>query len=308
MADIQALQQLLAGRGGAGLSQLMGMGLPRPAAGTAARANTSGAQVRIFLTARAPGAGPARSLAGLPKHVPPPAQAWTGLRDFDEVTMAELGKLLERLKARGVKELRVLLLGKPGVGKTSTMNSILNENASAVAAFRGMPNEVEVVSRYSNGFTLMFLDTPGLTSQDGVSTAALQAITEELEGNPVDIGGPRLAPAIAAASGATSPHAPPPRRPQCSTWIAWTRIAPTPWTWPWCGPSRTRSGAKCGTTQLSPSPTRAWRGSQVRAPARAGWQLVTALQRATSLPPRRIPQVASLGTSSWSAGPARSRT
>lgn len=110
------------------------------------------------------------------------------MKEFDEATKHELGELLKRLTARGVKELTVLLLGKPGAGKTSTMNSIFNETASAVAAFRAMPTEVEIISRTSNGFTLTFIDTPGLTGHDEVSQASLDAISHALQDKQVDIG------------------------------------------------------------------------------------------------------------------------
>ena len=154
--DLQALQQMMMGGGQNALSRLVGMGMPRP--------------------------GGADSNAG--------CKPWEGLHKLDDITKAELGQMLSRLQtneSRPMSELTVLLLGRPGAGKTSTMNSIFNETASPVAAFRTMPTEVEVISRVSNGFTLTVIDTPGLTGQDEVSGASLHAIKEVLKDKSVDI-------------------------------------------------------------------------------------------------------------------------
>jgi len=155
-AQLQAqLQQMMQGAGGGGgnpLARLVGMGQPR----------------------------------GGPPAIQGP-RPWIGLPKFDEVTQDELAGMLQRLRAAGRSELTLLLLGKPGVGKTSVMNSLFNETASPAAAFRNMPTEVEVVSRTHAGFTLTIVDTPGLSSGDAVSAAAVQAIRAALGKRPIDL-------------------------------------------------------------------------------------------------------------------------
>jgi hypothetical protein len=63
----------------------------------------------------------------------------------------EAGQLLDifaQLRAEGRRQLTVLLLGKSGVGKSSTVNSLLGEKAAAVSAFKLQP-DTESSSTYA---------------------------------------------------------------------------------------------------------------------------------------------------------------
>ena len=61
--------------------------------------------------------------------------------------------------------------GKGGVGKSSTVNSLLGERAANVAALQSDVARPQVIARATDGFTLTLIDTPGLLEADAVSDA-----------------------------------------------------------------------------------------------------------------------------------------
>ena len=61
--------------------------------------------------------------------------------------------------------------GKGGVGKSSTVNSLLGERVANVAALQSDVARPQVISRAADGFTLTLIDTPGLLEADAVSDA-----------------------------------------------------------------------------------------------------------------------------------------
>lgn len=58
--------------------------------------------------------------------------------------------------------LKILLLGKTGVGKSSTINSILGESKIVTDAFRPATDRVREIVGDVNGMKISFIDTPGL--------------------------------------------------------------------------------------------------------------------------------------------------
>ena len=63
------------------------------------------------------------------------------------------------------------IAGKGGVGKSSTVNSLLNERVANVAALQSDVSRPQVIACAADGFTLTLIDTPGLLEADAVSDA-----------------------------------------------------------------------------------------------------------------------------------------
>ena len=57
------------------------------------------------------------------------------------------------------------------MGKSSTVNSLLNERVANVAALQSDVSRPQVIARAADGFTLTLIDTPGLLEADAVSDA-----------------------------------------------------------------------------------------------------------------------------------------
>ncbi|XP_073282360.1 translocase of chloroplast 34-like isoform X1 [Primulina huaijiensis] len=101
---------------------------------------------------------------------------WTAIQQFPAATQEKLVDLLSKLKNQNVSTLTILVIGKSGVGKSSTVNSIIGERVVTVSAFQSETPRPVMVSRSRSGFTLNIIDTPGLVEGGYVNDQVLDTI------------------------------------------------------------------------------------------------------------------------------------
>lgn len=112
---------------------------------------------------------------------------WAGIQQFPVATQTALHRLLGKLKQESVDTLTILVLGKGGVGKSSTVNSIVGERVAIVSAFQSEAMRPLICSRSRAGFTLNIIDTPGLIEGGFVNDHALDLIKRFLINKTIDI-------------------------------------------------------------------------------------------------------------------------
>lgn len=81
----------------------------------------------------------------------------------------------------------VLVLGKGGVGKSSTVNSLIGEQVVRVSPFQAEGLRPVMVSRTMGGFTINIIDTPGLVEAGYVNHQALELIKGFLVNRTIDV-------------------------------------------------------------------------------------------------------------------------
>jgi len=94
------------------------------------------------------------------------SREWIGIQQFPPATQSKLLEILGKFKEEDVSSLTVLVMGKGGVGKSSTVNSVIGEKAAAVSTFQSEGLRPTLVSRSRSGFTFNIIDTPGLIEED----------------------------------------------------------------------------------------------------------------------------------------------
>eukprot|EP00246_Nothoceros_aenigmaticus_P000253 TRINITY_DN1037_c0_g1_i1.p1 TRINITY_DN1037_c0_g1~~TRINITY_DN1037_c0_g1_i1.p1 ORF type:complete len:366 (+),score=68.62 TRINITY_DN1037_c0_g1_i1:42-1100(+) len=114
------------------------------------------------------------------------AREWTGLQQFPVATQSALLSLLNKLRQQNVDTLTVLVLGKGGVGKSSTVNSLIGEKVTAANAFQSETMRPIMCSRSKSGFTLNIIDTPGLVEGGSVNDQAMDVIRKFLLDKTID--------------------------------------------------------------------------------------------------------------------------
>ncbi|KAG0597476.1 hypothetical protein M758_UG342200 [Ceratodon purpureus] len=116
-----------------------------------------------------------------------PAREWTGLQQFPVATQTALHNILGKLRQQNKESLSVLVVGKGGVGKSSTVNSIIGERVTVVSAFQSETLRPLQCARSRAGFTLNIIDTPGLVEGGCINDQALDIIKRFLLGKTIDV-------------------------------------------------------------------------------------------------------------------------
>jgi GTP-binding protein len=116
-----------------------------------------------------------------------PAREWTGLQQFPVATQTALHNILGKLRQQNKESLTVLVVGKGGVGKSSTVNSIVGERVAVVSAFQSETLRPIQCARSKSGFTLNIIDTPGLVEGGCINDQALDIVRRFLLNKTIDV-------------------------------------------------------------------------------------------------------------------------
>ncbi|KAI3749501.1 hypothetical protein L2E82_20115 [Cichorium intybus] len=84
----------------------------------------------------------------------------------------------------------ILVIGKAGVGKTATINSIFGEEKTGISAFQPATDSVKEIRGMVGGVAVRVFDTPGLRSSgmdQGFNKSVLSSAKKLTKKNPADI-------------------------------------------------------------------------------------------------------------------------
>lgn len=111
---------------------------------------------------------------------------WEGIDAMAEETRKSILNTIEKLKQEGKEELVIMVVGKYGVGKASTANSLLGERVFPSGAFQPQSQVPLRAARMLEGFQVNFILAPALLEGDIVNDLSMTLLTKVVESAPFD--------------------------------------------------------------------------------------------------------------------------
>ena len=104
---------------------------------------------------------------------------WKTFRHFPVATQGVFTNAFAKMQEEGRTDLTILLLGKNGVGKSSSVNHIIGERKQKVNPYGVSTVDLPTaISRVQGDFTLTLIDTPGLVIGDRIHEATLNTVAD----------------------------------------------------------------------------------------------------------------------------------